>query len=713
MTEFNDDFIEDDFTPDDDFVEDDFEEDTESQKPEPKEKRGILASTGRVAAQYGLGALEATPVGLTYDAAVSSLASKDAQLVNYRENLFQDIERLQEQKQTGVWDEQDQELYDNLVGQVVDTKKSEEFIKTADLSIRGIAKQVTGVDLTPEGAIEKSAHWAGFIKDPKKIFELGKTGLTAKEAIKAIAPTGREVLRGAGAGVALQMAENGNFGPIGTMAAAVLGDISGSVGASLAKGAKRIVTEPRKVLAEVATKFTSKDKLDLQKDIINDFREAGLQADLGTLTNSDLVKWVQSRLAQSGLTGKALDELKDTLTSQIKEEYKTLAESVGDARFATSHEAGETAKVYLKEIRDADLKEVRSIYKEADNSLKETANVESKKLAQEIERVEKTLKPGQLKSGEQNTVLETLEKLKRDIYDSEGNLLYGKVKDLMNNKAALNDIINYEVQGGTKQLLKGVVGELDRAIISHGKENPKFAKNYIKANQRFSKHAKEFRNRRVAQLLADNDPAQLMNRMNSVQGIKELENILNKTGTGTAVMDSLKRFKLDKMIGDNLVDSTTQQVKLGTFSKLLEKGKNRDIARQLLPKKAFNRLEKLQKNSGRLAETANKFINSSKSGVTLEDAGVVAKVLSDLGNVLSGNPWPLVRTAGGITGARYLTKLMGDPEFLRMVEEMILAADKNDVALMTKLGKEMVEPVKAALAEESKNSNQDSNQQRK
>ncbi len=283
----------------------------------------------------------------------------------------------------------------------------------------------------------------------------------------------------------------------------------------------------------------------------------------------------------------------------------------------------------------------------------------------------------------------------------------------MNNKTALNDIINYEVQGGSKQLLKGVVGELDRAIISYGKENPKFAKNYIKANQRFSKHAKDFRNKRVAQLLTDNDPAQLLNKMNSVQGIRDLENILQKSGIGNSVMDSLKRFKLDKMIGDNLVDSTTQQMKLGTFSKLLEKGKNRDIAKELLSKPAFKRLERLQKNSGRLAETANKFFNSSKSGVTLEDAGVVAKVLTDLGNILAGNPWPLVKTAAGISGARYITKLIGDPSFLRLVEEMILATETNNIGMMTKIANEMLGPIRAALAEENKKSNQDSNQKRK
>lgn len=672
------------------------------QKPEKKEERGTVESALRLPAQYALGALEGSPSGFVYDIAAAPLASKEAQTVNYRENLFQDIERLQEQKQTGVWDEKDQELYDNLVEQVKDTSKSDPFVQTADLSIRGLAEKATGQDLKPDGWAEKAAHWAGFIKDPKKLFELGKTGITAKDLFKAVAPTGKEALRGVSAGYALDLAEKGQFGPIGTMAAAVIGDVSGNLGAKALKGAKNILTNPRKVLAEVGAKFTPKDKLDLQKEIIQDFRDSNVQADIGTLTSSDLVKWVQSRLAQSGLTGPALDDLKKTLTTQIKEEYKAVAESVGEARFATSHEAGEVAKTYLKDIRDTDLKDVRQLYKQAESSIKDGAFVDSKRLAGEIERVEKALKPGNLKSGEQSTVLEVLEKIKRDIHDSEGNLLYGKVKDLMNNKSALNDIINYEVQGGAKQLLKGVVGELDRAIISYGKDNPTFAKNYINANKRFSKHAKEFRNKRIADLLKDNDPAQLLNRMNSVQGIRDLETILHKSSVGHSVMDSLKRFKLDKMISDNLVDSTTQQIKLGTFSKLLEKGKNRDLGKELLPKQAFKRLERLQKNAGRLAETANKFLNASKSGVTLEDAGIVAKAINDLGNLLAGNPWPLVKTATGIAGGRYITKLMGDPNFLRLVEEMILATESNNVSRMVQIGNELAGPIRAVLSEESK-----------
>jgi len=385
----------------------------------------------------------------------------------------------------------------------------------------------------------------------------------------------------------------------------------------------------------------------------------------------------QSRLAQSGLTGKALDELKDNVTKQIKNEYKGLADALGEARFSSNHEAGEIAREGMKAIREADLAATRELYSNANKALKETSLVEPRKLAMAIRNLEKELKPGSIKSTEQQAVLNSLSKIKEDIFTAEGKLKMANVKDLMNNKIALNDIINYEVQGGAKQLLKTIVAELDRAIISHGKENIPFVRNYISANKRFSMHAKTFRNKTAKQILNTEDPAQLINKMNSVQGIQEIKKILTKTPEGEKIFGDLQRYKLDKIVGDNLVDSTTQQVKLGTFSKLLEKGKNKELVKELLGAQGLKRLERLQKNAGKLAEAAQKFYNASQSGAVAADAAVLVKGMSDIAHILMGNPWPLARTLGGISGARKLSNLLADPTFLKMVEDVILASEKG------------------------------------
>lgn len=654
------------------YSEDEIQQFLSSQKPE----RSPVEQAARVPFQYGLGRAQAA--ALPYEIAVMGVGNTSSQVARTQQNIVEDIENLLAKKAYGEWSEKDEEELNELRELGTNPKKIAEEIThdPIDLSIPGLVERGTGISTHPENWLEKAANWAGFIKTPNKI-SLSTSGLSTKDAIKAIAPSGSEALRGVGAGAALEMAEDGEFGPIGTMAAAIVGDLAGGGVSGIVKGAVKFLSNPKKYLSEVAASFTPKEKISLQKEIIKDFREAGIQADLGTITDNNLVKWTQSRLAQSGLTGKALDDFRKGITTQIKEEYKALAESLGEAQHASAHEAGLVAKEAMKTIRDADLASTRELYNNATNLLKENSFVESTNLANAIRNLEKELKPGAIKSTEQQTVLNTLEKIKKDLYTEKGTLKLAKVKDLMNDKIALNDIINYEVQGGAKQLLKGIVGELDRAIISHGKQNIPFVKNYVTANKKFSKHAKTFRNKKTTQMLNAEDPSQLINQMNTVQGIQNIKKILSKTPQGEKILGDLQRYKLDKIVGDNLVDSTTQQVKLGTFSKLLEKGKNKEIVKEMLGAESLKRLERLQKNAGKLAEAANKFYNASQSGVVAADAAIMAKALSDIGFLLIGNPWPLAKTVGGVLGAKKLSHLLADPEFLKLTEDVVLASEKG------------------------------------
>src|ERR1700687_98736 len=178
-------------------------------------KKSYLEKGARIAGQYALGAAENALI--PYELAVAPLASKDAQNIAYGETLGEDLERLMDQKAMGQWDEQDQKLYEHITNQILHPEESEKYVKTQDIGVRGLAEKVTGLDLQPEGVLEKAANWSGFIKDPKKISQLASAGIKPSNIIKAISPTGKEAMRGIGAGMALQLAEQGHYGPIGTM----------------------------------------------------------------------------------------------------------------------------------------------------------------------------------------------------------------------------------------------------------------------------------------------------------------------------------------------------------------------------------------------------------------------------------------------------------------------------------------------------------------
>ncbi len=658
-----------------------------------KPKKSKLEKSARVAGQYALGAAENEL--LPYEIAVAPLASKEAQMGAYRGNLGEDIERLMDQKQTGVWDQQDEELLQNLTQQMQNPELSEKFVKPIDISVRGLAEKATGLDLKPQGIAEKAASWAGFIKNPAKLANLGKSGTNVKEIIKAISPTGKELLRGIGAGTALEMAEDGEWGPIGQMAAAIVGDV---VGGGVA-GAAKALTKPKQLMSKTFAKFTPKEKLGLQKDLVKNFRESGIQADIGTLTDSRILSMMQSRLAQSGLTGKGLERLRETITDQVKKEYKVVAESLGEAKYATQHEAGTIVQEALTKARDADKEIYRQLYHDSREALKENHYVNPEKLLKSVEEIEKSLKPGSIKSEGQRKVLERINELKKDITDSTGKMMFADVRDLINNKIALNDIIDYELQGGPEKLLEGVVGQLDKLILSHGKNNPSFARKYALANKNFKKHAETFRGKSMTQLLNAKDPMSIVNKMNSVQGIKDIGKALSKSPEGRETFNNLKRLKLDKILEDNLVDSTTQNIKLGTFSKVLQKGKNREVVKELLGSQSFNRLERLLKNTGAMAKTAEKFYNASKSGVVIEDMALVSRAINDIAHLWAGNIFPIIKTGTVYGAARYINSLISNPEFLKMVEEAILASEKGNTELMYKIGEGLIDRIKTAISQ--------------
>jgi hypothetical protein len=665
-----------------------------------KKERSGLEKAGRVATQFGIGVAENAL--LPYEAAVAPLANKSAQTVALRAIDFEEIERLGAKKRnggdlTGPWDEQDEKILNNLLDQVNNPEKMDPFVQTADIGVRGLAEKISGKDLHPEGVVEKAANWLGFLKNPTKgaafVKDVAKTGIKPSELLKAIAP-GEKTFRSLGAATGLQAAEDGEFGPLGTIGAAIAGDViagkAANVAGTLASG--------KKGLAKAAAKFTPKQSLELQKELIKDFREAGVQADIGTITNSDLLKMAQARLSQSGLTGDGLEQLRKQITTQIKDEYKAIAESLGEARFQTLHEAGEIGKEAIVAARDIEKAGISNLYEKARAAVKPGATVDATNLSKKISQLTKSLEPGSLKSAEQKSVIDSLKKVSEDIKEGKVSVL-----DLMNSKIALGDIINYEVQGGQKQLLKSVVQEIDQAIKSYGTQNPLFYKLESKANESFKSHAKKFRNPNIDKIITSQDPATLMNKMNTVQGIKDIEKALSFSEEGKKMFGDLKRLKLDQMIGNKMTDNVVEQLKTGKFSNLLQNPKDKQIALELLGKEGFSRLARLQKISGKLSQTANKFLNASKSGTTVLDAALVATALKDVGMLLAGNPWPALKSAGIYGTIKYATKLIADPNFLKLVEDAVLASSKNDIPKMLSIGKQMEQPIKAALMQSKSN----------
>lgn len=676
----------------------------------PEQDRTLLGQAGRLGGQFALGLAEQAL--LPYEAAVAPLASPEAQMASYRETLFEDLDRLQQQKGMGQWDEQDQKLYESIIEQIKNPELSKPFIKAEDVGLKGIVEKITGADLSPENFLERSVRWMSFVKNPKNVLDIAKSGIKPKELIKNLAPTTKEIGRGLGAATGFELAQGMEFGPLGTMASEIIGDIVGGKAAGGVKALGKFVKQPKEQLAKLAAKSVTKDSLEAQKDIIKDFRKQNIQPDLGTITDNNLTKMIQARLSASGLVGKPLDKFREKLTTEIKDSYKNLADKLGQARYQTLSQAGEAGKELITKIRDQDKLVFDDLYKQFRERVQGTyakpaVEVNPQNLALSVRQIEKSLIPGAVKSPQQKTVLKVLNDIKKDIYDENRKIKPVTISSLLNTKIALNDLIDYEVQGGQKKLLANLVGEINRLISTVGVKDPQALKLLNNAEKKFAEHAKTFRNDIVNRIITKEDPAILMNQMNSIAGIRSVKKALEKTPAGKQFFADISRLKLDEMVGKKMTDNVSEQIKLGTFSNLLKNPKEKQLVKELLGEKAFNQLENLQKISGKLAQTADKFLNASKSGTTVIDFALIANLLKDLGNLLSGNPWGLVTPAGLVTG-NYISRLITNDKFLKRVEDLILATEKNDSSririLTQQLTPEISKAIQASTLEQSKRS---------
>jgi len=683
----------------------------------PQDNRSIVDKTvdkgQRLVTQGLIGGIQGA--ALPYDLSViaSKKLGEKAAPQEFRQNILDDLTQMQEQKSMGQWDEKDQIRYDYMLDLIKNPEKMQEHLQTKlpDFDVGSLIESgasKVGIDLTPKGIDEMAMRWIGFIKNPSKAQDLIKNGLNkgnAKEILKMLAPTGKEIARGVGAATALQVAADAELGPLGTMSMLAIGDIGPGLAAGGAKSMAKFLSNPKSYLKELSgeakgqvakgiSKVFVREKAALQKELIKEFRDSGIQADIGTITGSKIIGGFQNAIDQSSLTGNALENFKKKLTKDIVGEYKKIAQDLGEVKYETKYEAGEALKEGLKEARDLDLNKARELYSTAKAEAGE-AQVFTGNVGSVIEEIEKELKPGTFKSSEQQTVLDVLRSLKNDVMTPEGTVKSASINELINNKIALNDVINYEVQGGSKQLLKRVVKELDNTISSHGKNNPKFARNWKAANAKFAKHAELFRGKSISNALKTQDPSQIFNKMNTAKGIYEIKKALSSTPEGKKLFNELSSYKLEDLIGKNLIDSTSQQIKFGTFSKLLEKGNNKEVAKALLGDVNLQRLMRLQNNTARLADTAQKFLNTSRSGVYARDLAAAGAIVYDVANIFSGNPWPLMRSGGLLLSTRQVSKLMADPEFLRLIEDAILEEKTGTKMSFINAGRKLAEKVKS------------------
>ncbi len=565
----------------------------------------------RLARQTALGATEAYTWPI--DIALAPQGSPGQYFAAQIEDIGGDIEDIYERQYLGRERPGDKEKLAQLEAKIHpdNLKKLAEFSEKSAEEIGGFSTQrlleeATGMDLHPEGVLEKGARFIGFFKDPKKgwnaLKEIYHDPKKLLGAVKEIIP-GTKSLRALGAGAGLEMAEQGNFGPVGSIAAAVIGDIIGHGPEAL----KYVATHPKQVIAEGINLFTrGNSKKTWIEQIVKDANEAGIQLDAGTLTDSNLIRMAQARASQSALSGNALDNFRKDLSNQIIDAYKKVGDTVGENIFENNFQAAEAIKTALK-VEEQSIPAFKDFDKPA-RSLEGRVSVEERPLYQQelLQRIAPEEFPNDYVAGEtlktaaqdiktpiqeefnqrwsnfgeqtreiQGPQAQLARELEEFVQDNQGSLLLGEstaearvltaaedllgalrtetgeligvsLENLIKTKRTLGDVANFEV--GTSDFssrFKHLVARIDHAIDQTLERiAPELREQFEQLNAEYSHFKDVFENKNVQKLFEpknENYNSIYNSFVNDADKLRSLEDMFYTSERGEQLINQVKR----------------------------------------------------------------------------------------------------------------------------------------------------------------------------
>lgn len=326
-------------------------EEKKLEEAEAYEDMPTWQKAARLPGMFALGSVLSKPMTWVYDLSVSPLASKSAQTQAYRQLMGEEVERIQELEAMGLADNEDRAILTSFKRQLSGEHSTDPYVQTANLTIPSLIAATTGVDTDPKGIFEKGAMFLGFMRGggltPRGVANQARAVWKEPvKEIKAMLPPGSDLARASGAAAAWQAAEDGGAGPAGTIAATIFGDLMGAAALASGKGAinltrgtAKAIMNPRQALARATGRWAGNSKKAWQDELIREAKEAGVQLDVGTLTDSNMIKGLQTKLAQSSLVGEELDNFRRNMSQQIVNEYNAIADTAGDVRFNTSQQA--------------------------------------------------------------------------------------------------------------------------------------------------------------------------------------------------------------------------------------------------------------------------------------------------------------------------------------------------------------------------------------
>ncbi len=572
-----------------------------------------------------------------------------------------------------------------------------------------ILKQATGGRLEPATPVERILkQGAGIVGDL-----VGFPG-----GVKAaFGSPARSLATSALAGTTAGLEESGAPGWLaltGGIGADILTRSGVGLGKKLAGSLKKGIPATTGDLAGKAAKLKPEQ---IRQDIIDAAERIGLtqgELPINAQVKSPLINGVETKLRESSLSGRHFSNQLENVEGKVRTAYEDIANNISRRQNLLPAAVSEEAITQLKDIDKAASEVYKSLYRQAAQHLPEAAVSEAalgKKILTHIEDQVEKLGRG-AGTPAKDAIRNRLSRLSNDWKQrfSNGEI---PVRELIELKRDLNDIIKYEVKGGVDKTLHPLLNMTKNAIENYGKtQNMGFLNRFNTAEKKFAKAANDFRkNKAVSSLLDTQNPQQILQKIQNVKTYRELKKIFESTPAGKDAFKDLSRYLLEDIIGGKLLNKNGQ-VSWGHASGMLKDPKKREIVSEIIGKENYSKLRDIQKISSGIEEGLKKFSNPSGSGTkALDVAAIVGTIGKGLGQIFTGRVIQGSRTMSYILLPRIMAKLMTNPEFIQSMVDVAHAGRGTNPKLFEEALNRASRFIVPAIAESYLTQNKEGNQE--
>jgi hypothetical protein len=546
-----------------------------------------------------------------------------------------------------------------------------------DLPSKLVSKALGG-DLQPKTTSEKIAYGAGEFAVP--IPGLGvasKGGNILKNIVShvgeslglsaAIHGTPRIAEEGTGAGIVEDLVKGTAFG----------------VGKSLIKPketAAKISTLAAKPSEEVL-KTANKYNIDLPVNV--GLNSSQLNAVTNVLKHSP---FSADKFKQS--FSKANQQTLDAIKSQLDNLGPDVVPSVASADFNT----------FLKSQREKAKKVANSLYDESKKHLKETDVVSvdntkkvfddsreifnrqfqspaTKKVSKEFVRIAESLGIDidrlKLPKGWQDSDLpkKEIDKILNAIGQQSKK---AKVSDLIGLREELNKSIKWNEFEGMENWLKSLKKAVDSDIKTS--TNKKFIDSRAVADNFYSEQYKNrFKNDLTRSVLTGEAPTYVFDSLKDANSVNILEKVAGNSPQAQQVVDALKKAKAREVFNNAFKE---EGIHAGNYSKIFNKNEvSQEYLKSLLGNKTYKNLKELSRITSATSKAGQEMLNTSSTAYTQQYMNTLSKLGSGAAGAIMlsvGAIKTLGAGAGAIVGNQYLSRLLVDPEYVRLARQFAL-----------------------------------------